>query len=252
MSGTRVDVYVVDLLDATDQAEVDRLASVTLSSDEQDRASKFRFSRDAHRYVMTHLLKRHVLATYTRTSPASLSFGIGQYGKPHLTGWGGDLYFNLSHSGRYGCIAVCDGDEVGVDVQERCEIPLTPAFLATVLSDAERSSLAEAADPYVSFFRTWTVKEAVLKASGAGMSCKMSSLNVQFSDQDDRSRAQSAFPWNVATCDFPHDHSFAVAVRYRPFVVKIANWSIGKCFSGFETNSLNSQQAHIYSPAFPD
>src|SRR3979409_2142049 len=58
---------------------------------------------------------RDVLAAYLETSPEAIRIVDGAHGKPELAG--GELHFNLSHSGDVGLVAVAAEREVGGDVQ---------------------------------------------------------------------------------------------------------------------------------------
>lgn len=48
------------------------------------------------------------------------SVSIGDYGKPYIPG--GEICFNLSHSGDYVVLA-SDSDRVGVDIEKVCKVP---------------------------------------------------------------------------------------------------------------------------------
>ena len=63
---------------------------------------------------------RQLLGTYLGQDPAGLDFRRDAHGKPRLAG--GELEFNLSHSGSALMLAVCRRHAVGVDL----EIPRRP------------------------------------------------------------------------------------------------------------------------------
>lgn len=90
-------------------------------------------------------------------------------GKPRLAG--AALRFNLSHSAHRGLVAVtCEG-EIGVDVEERREVrdfmKLAQQFCS--LSEFQRLQQKPPADQPLAFLTCWTRKEALLKATGAGL-----------------------------------------------------------------------------------
>ena len=92
---------------------------------------------------------------------------INKEGKPALRN--GDIYFNLSHSGKYVVLAVAD-QEIGVDI-ERIR-PYHEATARKVFSQEIRNQLSELSgeDKDRLFTRRWTELEAKLKVKGIGFS----------------------------------------------------------------------------------
>ena len=119
-----------------------------------------------------------LLARYTGTD---VLLAIGEHGRPRLAQPQAGLDFNWSHSGEVAVLAVARGIAPGIDVECARQRPRamdlarrffhadeTAALLA--LPEAERSA---------AFFELWTAKEAVLKASGRGISFGLDRLRVQ-------------------------------------------------------------------------
>lgn len=98
-----------------------------------------------------------------------LSFGA--YQKPFLPG---GKEFNLSHSGEWCLLAVSDAGPVGVDIEKPEEAHLQAA--GSVFTAAELQWMAQA--PLERFYRLWTWKESVVKASGFGMALEPKSFDV--------------------------------------------------------------------------
>jgi 4'-phosphopantetheinyl transferase len=94
----------------------------------------------------------------------------GKNGKPYLKD--SVLHFNLSHSGDYVVLATADR-EVGVDI-EKVEL-YSEAVANRCFTPAEREWMGGDAD---SFYRLWTAKESVMKASGLGFSLSPESFSV--------------------------------------------------------------------------
>jgi 4'-phosphopantetheinyl transferase len=97
-----------------------------------------------------------------------------------------DLHISLSHDGHLVAAAVGVGVEVGIDVQRptrasagllrRCCPPATRAALAA-LGDDERDH---------EFARIWTVQEACVKSTGAGLRGRPWLIPVHFGQQHGR------------------------------------------------------------------
>jgi len=74
-------------------------------------------------------------------------------------------YWSLSHKSDY-VAAVVSTARIGIDVEEIRSC--SEALFKKVANDREWSLFDKTTDPVVHFFRCWTSKEAVLKATGTG------------------------------------------------------------------------------------
>jgi len=157
-----------------------------LSPEERVKAARFRFDHDRHRYIVAHAALRLVLAGYLHCKPADVLLQPGALGKPLLAGPGrvGSLSFNLSHSGDWGLLGVGQQEHIGVDIEQYRDIPDLQEVAATVLSEAELSVLhtRPAQERAACFLRLWTRKEAVVKATGAGIGTALDAIEIDPAD----------------------------------------------------------------------
>ena len=153
-----------------------------LSADELERAGKFHFEKDQHRFLMARGVLRIILANYLGKRPDELRFDYNSFGKPALAdnnGWD-SISFNLSHSGEIVLYAVSCNRKIGIDV-ERIQDSIDVRQIANrFFSIAEISSLDRVHKEKMSgvFFQYWTRKEALFKAVGDGISFPMEHLDV--------------------------------------------------------------------------
>ena len=127
---------------------------------------------------------RDVLAAYLEVPPEAVRLVTGEHGKPELAG--GELHFNLSHSGGVGLVAVSRERPVGVDV-ERIEARRNVLALAERALGAEGASAVRAApdaDRAAVFHRAWARREAVAKCAGTGLSTRPPHASRQVIDLD--------------------------------------------------------------------
>jgi 4'-phosphopantetheinyl transferase len=141
-----------------------------LSADELSRAAAFRFERARSRVVAARGLLRMVLGERLGLDPRRIEFSYSEHGKPRLAGDTG-LRFNLSHSNGLIALALCDGREVGVDVEAKRDELWTTGIArrylpAPAAREIERRTGAERA---AEFFRAWVRQEAYVKGRGAGL-----------------------------------------------------------------------------------
>jgi 4'-phosphopantetheinyl transferase len=153
-----------------------------LSSEEKERAVKFKFERDRRRYIVSHAGLRSVLSNYLHIVPGDLTFSAGPSGKPFLAPIGGKALgeFNLSHSNEVALIAVAREKEIGVDVEWIArDIPFRE--IAGRFFSAREVAAMNALPDYLqrlAFFKCWTSKEAFLKAKGTGLSGKLDEVEI--------------------------------------------------------------------------
>jgi len=147
-----------------------RLAN-SLSPDEQARADRFRFACDRDRFAFCRGALREILGGYLACPASEIALVYGAYGKPALAAFhGSPVRFNVSHSNDVALIAVTHEREVGVDVEEIAAERPWETIAPSVFSPRERARIAvlPPAERLRAFFAFWTLKEAFLKANGAG------------------------------------------------------------------------------------
>lgn len=150
-----------------------------LSSDELERASRFRFPHLASAYVITHGVLRLLLARFLDRDPADISFDYGVHGKP-VVSKNDQLHFNLTHSERMAAIAVTTGCALGIDLEHLRPIPDIEEIAGRYFCSEEAAEILPLApgEREQAFFRCWTRKEAYIKAIGEGLSCALDSFQV--------------------------------------------------------------------------
>lgn len=173
-----------------------------LSPEERERAARFRTEPDHRRYVLTRARLREVVGRYLDMAPRAVTIVQDARGKPALEARMQDgVHFNCTHAGELALVALA-GAPVGIDIEH-----LRPLNDALELADAqfaasERAALrrAPAAERSALFLRCWTHKEAVLKATGAGIAEGMQHFDVAL----DRPRQQLCLP-DLQRIDRPLD-----------------------------------------------
>ena len=179
MDDGRIDLYVFDLEPA--DRRVAAMARL-LSDDEAERAARFARAADRDRWTVSRGSLRRALSRYVGLEPARIHFAEGRNGKPVLgPGVAADpLHFNLSHSGGVGLLAVTRVAPVGADVEAERDIADRDRVAMRFFSPAEQAAYASvpAARRRRAFYDAWTRKEAVIKATGEGLSADLSAFDV--------------------------------------------------------------------------
>jgi 4'-phosphopantetheinyl transferase len=130
-------------------------------------------SQAKSRFVRVRAELRRLLGQYLDCHPASISFTIGEHGKPRLVGTAPNtgLVFNLSHCGDCALIGFGLDTALGLDVEQQRRISNLDG-LARRCFAAEEWAWWQNLPPderVIGFLRVWTGKEALVKASGEGI-----------------------------------------------------------------------------------
>lgn len=155
-----------------------------LSSQEQARAGRILDVHHRNRFVAGRIGLRQILALQTNRAAGELSFVENEFGKPRLIE-PADLWFNLSHSGDRAVLATCRTLEVGVDLEQIKPVEHLELAQRHFHTDEVRwLTRLPASQQLVGFLQLWTLKEAVVKALGKGLSIPLDAFRVSIGAND--------------------------------------------------------------------
>jgi 4'-phosphopantetheinyl transferase len=149
-----------------------------LDEEERGRHARFLRGQDRALFLVSHALARIVAARHAATVPRAIRFsappsGGGAAGsKPRLVGAASGLELSISHSGQRVVVALSRGVALGVDVERVSSASEESSLVQSILPRSEQRELETLPAPMRpwAFCRYWTRKEAVLKATGDGLS----------------------------------------------------------------------------------
>ena len=179
---TRRDEVAVVHVNLACHAANEQNAWARLDAAEQHRASRFRHSGAKRRHVLCRAALRSLLCDALGCQNRQLAFCAAVHGKPYATvdGTRAAVSFNVSHSGRQGLIALAPQGHVGIDVEERVPPRHLDLLVGAVLGPNEQAEVmaASGAERLRLFFDLWTMKEALTKGHGMGLSMDASGFEV--------------------------------------------------------------------------
>lgn len=198
---------------------VSRLAQL-LSSDEQERASRFIFEKDQRHFTVGRGVLKQILARYLALAPPQIGLTYGPHGKPTLDE-SCQISFNLSHSHGLAVYAVSRRRKIGIDLEKvrplEDMVNLARRFFSR--AEFEAFSSLSATDQQAGFFSGWTRKEAYVKAMGNGLLHPLHDFDVVLTpgrpaellyvknDPDAPKR------WSLSTMQPAHDYIGALCVE---------------------------------------
>ena len=160
--------------------------ALVLEPHERELAAR-RIDTLAGQYVLTRALQRSILSLYApEVEPGQWRFSAGAGGKPELAPQfaSHQLHFNISHTARLVVMAVGRRPSLGVDAEclavKRTPLEITDRFFTAT----ELAELAElpALEHTRRFYALWVLKEAWIKATGAGLASDLYAVSFEFED----------------------------------------------------------------------
>lgn len=143
-----------------------------LSPDERRRAGAYKHDSSRDRFIARRGTLRWLIGRYFECKPESVRFSLGPFGKPALQ-WpfAPEFAFNVSQTHSMALFAFARNCQVGVDVEQLVDGVDIAGVGRQVFSSTEQNAIASSRrGSKNAFFRHWTRKEALLKATGTGLS----------------------------------------------------------------------------------
>ena len=225
LQGGEVHVWKVPLASAG--AALGNLPGI-LSAAERERASRHVFEKDQARFTSCRASLRLLLSRYTGVPADKIDFRYEPEGKPALAGIDG-WQFNVSHSRDLAAIAISRLDALGIDLEF-----IDPDFprddvAPSILADDELRDLRAlpAAGQPAYFFQLWTLKEALLKAVGRGLSLDPRDIRIRL-DEGLNPTLVSAPPAfiHASLHRFPLENGYAAALAVLARVSDLAFFTL--------------------------
>jgi 4'-phosphopantetheinyl transferase len=190
-----------------------------LSPDERARGERFRFADDRRDFTVAHALLRRALTQHEGVPPSQWVFQTGPQGKPFLAPAQSALEFNLAHTRGLVACALTKAGMVGVDVESIERAVNCDEIAERYFSETEILALQECrgAERQTRFIELWTLKEAYLKAIGAGLSNPLGDFGFELHGTSglrfSAPPGTASTDWRFALFAPSTRHRMAVAVR---------------------------------------
>lgn len=208
-------------LDLTPHAEHEASAFLWLNEEERSRWRKFEHPGARRRFVLCRAALRSLLCDELLCSNDRLSFEKLEHGKPValVNGSRAQVSFNVSHGGNHGLIAISPQGHLGVDVEERTPRRDFDRLIDAAFGPNEQYDLKleRARGGYRLFFKLWTIKEALIKALGTGLSLDPATFEAPMTMRRGATSDDYEFPhmpgvvWHVEEIG---NEEFAAALAY--------------------------------------
>ncbi len=191
-----------------------------LSGDEAERHGRIRRAEDRELYLFARAALRHTLSRYADVAPDEWRFVRAEGGRPELAAPFDalGLRFSVSHTAGLVACLVSGAVSAGVDVErvdQRANVPRLAGMACSRSERAELESLAPDAGRR-RFYELWTLKEAYVKARGAGLALPLNRVTFEGHSAGarfERPLADDPGHWQFALWRPSPEHQGAVAVK---------------------------------------
>jgi 4'-phosphopantetheinyl transferase len=222
------DTALVSLLAVPATAAADDLALLT--AEERARAQRFAFDRDRAAFATARAALRRILGSELGIAPSAVELEAEAAGRlrfrdPALR----DLDFNVSHSGALAAVAITRGRRVGIDLESHAHRQGIEELIPRIMGPREQALFRQVTGAAFTraFFDCWTRKEAIVKATGIGISYPVATLDIPTLDgiQDLELPVAESSRWRIVTAAPAADYSMSVALMGAGGSVRIASHS---------------------------
>lgn len=196
-----------------------------LDAGEKSRADRFRSDALSRRWAIARAGLRSALASHCECSPSKIEFADGEFGKPELKGRIAQtgIKFNLSHSGNMAVVAVAHEIDIGIDIEHKKRINDWSSVAGRFFSPRENNQIRrlDQSRRLDAFYDCWTRKEALIKATGEGLSAQLDEFEVSISSGSriavlaDHSDEQKYIGWRLDKVNIGTGFAGAVATPVR-------------------------------------
>lgn len=226
MGGETVDVLVYYARLPSGAATTSAALQHLLDEAERRRCERFHFERDRLIFSAAHALLRAALSAWLGNWQGG--FRSDPHGKPELYPPVGEprLRFNLTHTHGLVACALVAGYDIGIDA-ERMESSRPLLELAEHnFADVEIAQLraGDGAARVACFYRFWTLKEAIIKAIGEGLSLPLKRFAFTLEPLSLAIDGEDARGWHTQEFGDLPEHAMAIAVRRPPEVHVAVSW----------------------------
>ena len=157
-------LFKIKLSDFSDQ--LPKLENI-LSTNEIERSKRYHFGKDKQRFIICRGILKHIMAKHLGLEVNDIILAKDHNKKPFLLSHP-NFFFNVSHAENYAVIAI-DINTIGIDIECTDKDFDYMTIVPSVFSKSEIDVINTTKTQKLTFYKFWTRKEAIVKATGKGI-----------------------------------------------------------------------------------
>lgn len=144
------------------------------SSKYQNKIKKYKRWQDAQLSLLGRVLLFKAIEEIYKCKPNRKEILETKFSKPYFKD--SSIQFNISHSGEIVVCALCEENQIGIDIEMIIDIEIEDFKCQMTENEWRRVILSDTVKE--SFFDYWTQKEAVIKTHGYGLSIPLQTFEI--------------------------------------------------------------------------
>lgn len=217
-----------------------------LSPSECQKVKSFRLEEEQNQFLISKALLKLILARYTGQTAQSIQLSYSINGKPYITNKSG-VQFNLSHTGNALLIGFTKNVDIGVDIERVNRTVNFSKIIPLLYSEKELETFNSLKDndKNDSFFKSWTCKEAFIKAKGSGLTFPINQLELSLLDGEKVKIQNTPWDflekeyWDIISFKYSNIYRFALAAKGRIKIRAFHKIAEIKSFHNFLNHTSN-------------
>ena len=203
----------IDVWRVSTEDHMDKLGFLEglLDKDELIRAHRYYHQRDRIRFIVGRGMLRILLGKYLGCLPEKIYFSKGLNSKPFLA-LSVDFHFNVSYSRDWVAMAFSN-NEIGIDIEYVNKDFDYTLVMQSCFTDEEIRVIESAPGPPHYFFRSWTRKEALLKATSVGLNDHLKEFSCLDGAQPALRKLGITEDWRIKSFLTDEEHCISLALK---------------------------------------
>ncbi|BHH86188.1 4'-phosphopantetheinyl transferase family protein [Desulforhopalus sp. 52FAK] len=189
LSTNQIDVWLLPITGWSHEDVSFEVIDLLLTENELIRYERFRPTSKKSEFIASRILLRHILKRYTDCDTNQTEAIPDEMGRPFWfeNSFPLNLFFSLSHTKEMICCAISKHREIGCDIESlqprKYEKDLTGRVFSTREQQFYKNLPYQLRSEF--FYRSWTLKEAFIKAVGQGLRVPLQSLSFTYAAEKD-------------------------------------------------------------------
>lgn len=191
-----------------------------INKEELKRAQRYYHKKDHDRFIICRTILKLLLEQHTNILATKINIKVDPNKKPYVNTTP-NLFFNISHSGAYAAMAFSN-TQVGIDIEKIKSKPIEREIITSIFNNTEANLIINAPNTNQLFYKLWTRKEALAKASGTGIDNHFKKLPSRNGTHNVKN-LDTAYngKWEVFSLNLVHNYHCAFAINLKSSSKKI-------------------------------
>lgn len=204
-------IHIWRIQTETFSSEIDKL-KLLLTSAETKKINRYQSAANRQTRITSRAILKVLLGRYLSLNPADIKLTYNQHAKPIIENVSlKTVNFNVSHSGNWILMAIAL-NPIGIDIEYVNTSFTYQNLLDFSFNVAEKHEIEKAEFRHQQFYKLWTRKEALLKATGKGLIDELAQIpSLDGQHRNPSQFTNSAENWQILSFKVDENHVASTA-----------------------------------------